>query len=348
MPNKTSILNTVRHEYDQSTQAEVVMSDSFHVHVYWSSPTQRAEALALREAASGRFPAAALGRLHEAPFAFHPAPMFQIQLDRIELGTLLTWLHRHRGALSLMVHPLTGDVVEEHLEEAIWLGLPLQLDQQALLEARSAREVQQPAALAPFTILRIDASARRTGSHGRMLADELIGAMKQQHPGAAVIGRDLLGGLPLLDEETIGAFFTEAASRSASQRALLETSEALIGELEQADAVVLSVPIYNFHVPAVLKAWLDLVARARRTFRYTADGPVGMLADRPVYVIVTSGGTRLRGPADFVSGWLRHVLNFIGLKDVHFIEADGLMADAPGRLAAAREQLRAHLDRAAA
>ena len=174
-----------------------------------------------------------------------------------------------------------------------------------------------------------------------MLADELVGVLQHHHPGAEVTQRDLLDGLPLLDEEMIGAFFTPEGDRNEAQRSIIATSEALVAELEQADEVVVALPIYNFHVPAAFKAWIDLVARARRTFRYTPTGPEGLLADRPVTIILTSGGTRLHGPADFLTGWLRHVFGFLGLRDVRFVEADGLMGDAGGRLASARAQIAA-------
>ena len=324
------------------------MSTAFHVHVYWRSPEERAAALALREGFAERFPSARLGRVHEAPMAFHTQPMYQVHLDGVALGTLLPWLRHHRRGLSVLLHPLTGDVVAEHLDEAIWLGRPLPLDEARLRASASA--VMVPSAEVEEsrprgrTVLRVDASARREGSVGRQLADELIAGLGAEE----VLRRDLLDGLPLLDAELLAALGTAEAKRSAGQRELAATSEALIAELERADMVVLSVPIYNFHAPAAFKAWVDLVARARRTFRYSASGPVGLLADRPVYVVITSGGTRLGSAADFVSGWLRHVLGFIGLQDVRFIEADGMALDAEASVARARAQIAAQLDRSAA
>ena len=100
-----------------------------------------------------------------------------------------------------------------------------------------------------------------------------------------------------------------------------------MNELKDADTVVIGTPIYNFHVPAALKAWIDMVARARETFRYTENGPEGLLSGKKVYVVVTSGGTVLGSEADFITNWLTFVLGFIGLNDVTFIDSSGLMMD---------------------
>ena len=100
--------------------------------------------------------------------------------------------------------------------------------------------------------------------------------------------------------------------------------------------IVIGVPIYNFNMPAVLKAWIDLVARAGRTFRYTENGPVGLLTGKRVILAVASGGTEVGSPIDHMTGYLRHVLGFIGLSDVEIIAADALAADAAAKLDAAR------------
>lgn len=187
-------------------------------------------------------------------------------------------------------------------------------------------------------VLRIDASARVEGSHGRALATRLIDRLAAEGP-IELVERDLGRGVPLLDGAMVGAFFTPEEDRTDAQRAALAPSDTLVEELEAADAVVLALPIYNFHAPAAFKAWIDLVTRAKRTFRYTEAGPEGLLADRPVYVIVTSGGTQLGGELDFLTGWLRHVLGFIGLRNVQVVAADRLMADTEERLAAAEAQI---------
>ena len=317
------------------------MPTAHHVHVYFRTAAEREHALALRQAVEARFPDARLGRVHDAPVAFHPAPMFQVALDSVGLDTLIPWLQRHRSDLSLMVHPLTGDVVREHLHDAIWLGTPLALDEERLQRAASAASSPDVAPERPGpTILRIDASARREGSSGRPLADELVERLLHAQPQATVVHRDLANGVPLLDTDALNAWATPVAERTAVAVDAATPSDTLVAELQAADAIVVALPIYNFHVPAAFKAWIDQVARARVTFRYTPNGPVGLLENRPVYVVVTSGGTRLDGPLDFVTPWVRHVFGFLGLHDVHFIAADGLGGDTDARLQAARDQIR--------
>lgn len=184
------------------------------------------------------------------------------------------------------------------------------------------------------TVLRIDASMRYEGSVTRDLTDRLIAA----RPGAEVIRRDLAADpLPQIDAEWIAASFTDKAARSPEQTERLALSDILVAELRSADEIVIGVPIYNFGVPAALKAWFDLVARARETFRYTDGGPVGLLNGKKATVLVASGGTGSGSEIDFATPWLRHALGFIGILDVTVIAADRLMVD-PSRLEAAQAQ----------
>lgn len=185
-----------------------------------------------------------------------------------------------------------------------------------------------------MNILHIDASARIQGSIGRTLTARLVAGLAGT-PGSSVTKREVDASMPLLDADLFAAVSLADAERDAVASELAALPDALIAELEDADAVVIGVPIYNFAVPAALKAWIDLVARARRTFRYSASGPEGMLRDRPVYLVVTSGGTALDSPLDFATPYLRHVLGFIGLHDVRVIDATCLMSDGEVRIAAA-------------
>ena len=185
------------------------------------------------------------------------------------------------------------------------------------------------------SILRIDASARREGSVSRDLADRIIA----RFPGATVIARDLAPGLPLIDETWVGANFTPAAERSPEQHAVLALSDELIAELQAADTLVIGLPIYNFGVPATLKAWVDQVARAGVTFRYTETGPQGLLTVKRAIVAVASGGTEAGSEIDFATGYIRHVLGFIGITEVEFVTADRLMLDAEGSLRHAHDQI---------
>ena len=177
-------------------------------------------------------------------------------------------------------------------------------------------------------ILRIDASARNAGSTTRQLADKLVARLVEQGYGASVTVRDLAATPPaLLTENWVGANFTDDADRSADQKAALAASDELIGELEAADTIVIGVPLYNFAIPAALKAWVDLIARARRTFRYTETGPEGLLKGKKAFLVVASGGVPVGSDYDFATGYLRHVLGFVGITDVTIIAADQQMMD---------------------
>ena len=187
------------------------------------------------------------------------------------------------------------------------------------------------------TILRVDASMRKNGSVSRDLTDALVARL--QANGAEVVSRDLADGIPLVNEAWINANFTDPAERDADQRAVLAQSDALVAELKAADTIVLGVPIYNFGVPAALKAWIDQVARARETFRYSEEGPVGLLVDKKAYVVIASGGTEVDSAIDYATGYLRHVLGFLGITDVEIVPADKLMFEAETKIPAAQEQI---------
>ena len=169
-------------------------------------------------------------------------------------------------------------------------------------------------------ILHIDASARYDHSITRALSAETVERLR---PAYATY-RDLAEGVPLIDEAWVGATFTPAERRSDAQRTVLAFSDTLVDELAAADTLVIGTPIYNFAVPAALKAWIDQVARVGRTFRYTADGPVGLLEGKRAIVAVASGGTPLGSQIDFASAYLRHVLGFMGIDDVTFVTRESL------------------------
>ncbi|MEE3361343.1 MAG: NAD(P)H-dependent oxidoreductase [Pseudomonadota bacterium] len=185
------------------------------------------------------------------------------------------------------------------------------------------------------TLLRIDASARRDGSVSRQLTDQIIEKLTPDH----VIARDLANPLPHVNEAWISANFTPITDRNDEQNKALELSDTLIEEIQQADTIVIGAPIYNFGVPAGLKAWIDLVARAGVTFRYTEEGPVGLLKGKRTIVVVASGGTEAGSNYDFATGFLKHVLGFIGLTDVEFVTADKLALDAEGTMAKAKADI---------
>jgi len=179
----------------------------------------------------------------------------------------------------------------------------------------------------PVSVLRIDSSARREGSVTRRVADALIDRLEAREGGIDVTVRDVAATPPaLVDDAWVRANFTAAEQRGPDQRAVLAESDALVAELAAADVLVIGVPIYNFGIPAALKAWVDLVARARLTFRYTEDGPEGLLRGKRAYLVVASGGTAVGSAIDFATGYLRHVLGFLGIDDVEIVAADRVMA----------------------
>jgi FMN-dependent NADH-azoreductase len=188
-------------------------------------------------------------------------------------------------------------------------------------------------------ILRVDASGRQTGSVSRALADRVVERLSTGGPGAEIVRRDLSWTPPgFVDASWIDATFTPPAQRTDSQRQALATSDELVTEVQRADVVVIATPVYNFGVPASLKAWVDMVARAGVTFRYADDGPVGLLQNKRAILVVASGGTALDGDMDFATPWLRHVLGFLGIHDVETVAADQLMLD-PGAETRAREAI---------
>ncbi|WP_179378331.1 FMN-dependent NADH-azoreductase [Jannaschia marina] len=184
-------------------------------------------------------------------------------------------------------------------------------------------------------ILRIDASARTEGSVTRGLLDEI-----EAHLGGETTRRDLARDpLPLIDGDWVAANFTPADARSDEQKQTLALSDALVGEVTAADTLLIGLPIYNFSVPGALKAWIDLVARAGLTFKYTDTGPVGLLSGKRAIVAVASGGTPMGSDIDFATGYLRHVLGFIGIDDVTFVAADAQAQKGEAAVAEARAEI---------
>lgn len=175
----------------------------------------------------------------------------------------------------------------------------------------------------PLRILAIDASARQQGSISRELTADLIAALEQRHGNVEIVRRDLAAGLPFVDDEWVAATYTPAEQRSGAQREKLAFSDELVSELAAADVLVIGAPMYNFSVPAVLKAWIDMIARVQLTFRYTENGPVGLLEDKKTYVITPSGGVPVGSPADFATPYLRHALGFVGITNIEVIGAQG-------------------------
>ena len=176
-----------------------------------------------------------------------------------------------------------------------------------------------------MNILQINSSARRSASHSTRLATRIVQRLRDADPEAALTVRDL-GATPhpVLDEAVLGALFTPADQRTPEQAARVALDDALIAEIQAADVVVVGVPMYNFGVPAALKNWIDAISRAGVTFRYSAKGPEGLLKGKRVHIALTRGGVYRNTPADTQVPYLKTVLSFLGLTDVHFVYAEGL------------------------
>lgn len=166
------------------------------------------------------------------------------------------------------------------------------------------------------TVLRIDASARKTGSVSRALTRRVTETLAADR----ILTRDLADTpLPQIDETWVAANFTAPDARSEAQTARLAQSDALVAELQEADTLVIGLPVYNFMLPAALKAWIDLIVRAGVTFRYTAEGPEGLLSGKRAIVAFASGGTPQGSEIDHASTYLRFILGFVGITDVTFV-----------------------------
>ncbi|MDE0970450.1 MAG: NAD(P)H-dependent oxidoreductase [Octadecabacter sp.] len=181
------------------------------------------------------------------------------------------------------------------------------------------------------TVLNIQASARHDGSVTRQLSDKVIAEIGADK----IITRDLSKGLPLLDGAWLGANFTPVSDRTDAKRKTLALSDSLIDEIEAADTLVIGSPVYNFSVPAALKAWIDQICRVGVTFKYSPDGPVGLMSGKRAIIVIASGGTPVGSDIDYASGYLKHIMGFIGIHDVTIIAADALGKDAEAKLAAA-------------
>lgn len=172
-------------------------------------------------------------------------------------------------------------------------------------------------------VLHINASATLTGSATRSGTAAIIDGLNAK----TITVRDLATTpLPHITQDWAEARLIPAEARNDAQNAVLTLSDTLVAELQAADTIVIGLPLYNFGMPAALKAWIDLIARPQVTFRYTENGPVGLLEGKKVIVAYASGGVPLEAPMDFATPHLRFVLNFVGITDVTFVPASDAIA----------------------
>lgn len=175
------------------------------------------------------------------------------------------------------------------------------------------------------TLLQINTGIFGDGSQSTALSNAFSEQYLSHHPQVQHVVRDLVSEpLPHLDANIIAAFSSDEAQRTPEQQAIIDQSQSLIDELNNADAVVLGLPMYNFNVPSQLKAYMDQVARAGISFKYTETGPQGLLKDKPVYVIAARGGMHAGQVTDTQTDFITTFFGFIGINQVEFIYAEGL------------------------
>ena len=176
-----------------------------------------------------------------------------------------------------------------------------------------------------MNILQINASIRATDANSTRVANSIVAQLQAKHPAARLTVRDL-GATPpaTLDGTALAALFTPAEQRSPEQAARVALDDALIAELQAADVLVLGVPMYNFGIPAQLKNWFDAIARNGVTFRYTANGPEGLLKGKRAYIGLARGGRYRDTPLDSQVPYLKTILGFVGISEVDFVHAEGL------------------------
>ncbi len=176
-----------------------------------------------------------------------------------------------------------------------------------------------------MNILQINTSSRRDGAQSTRIANQIVEQLKARHPVATVTVRDLAAQPhPMLDETALGALFTPAEQRTPEQAARVALDDALIAEVQAHDVIVLGVPMYNFGNSVQLKTWIDAIARAGVTFRYTESGPEGLVKGKTVYAALARGGIYRETTNDSQVPYLKNVLGFLGMTDVRFVYAEGL------------------------
>ena len=187
-------------------------------------------------------------------------------------------------------------------------------------------------------IYQIDSSARKEGSTSRALAKKLLDKIKK--PGDEVIYRDLDDEMVFVSGLTESGMKIKDEDQTEHHKKMFELSDKLVQELKESDIIIISAPIYNYGPPATLKAWSDLAARIGETFKFRSDGRrEGLLKNKKAYLVITSGGTKINGAEDFLTPWLKFILNFFGIEKVEFIGADQMALDYEKSIKEAEEQI---------
>jgi FMN-dependent NADH-azoreductase len=175
-------------------------------------------------------------------------------------------------------------------------------------------------------IYQIDSSARKDGSTSRALAKKLLDRIKKSDD--EIIYRDLNDEMVFVSGLTESGMKIDEKDQNEHHKKMFELSDQLVRELKESDIIIISTPIYNYGPPATLKAWSDLAARVGETFRFREDGRrEGLLSNKQVYLVITSGGTKINSKEDFLTPWLVYMLNFFGIKKIDIIAADQMALD---------------------
>ena len=187
-------------------------------------------------------------------------------------------------------------------------------------------------------IYQIDSSARKEGSTSRALAKKLLNRIKK--PDDHIIYRDLDDEMLFVSGLTESGMKIEKKDQTEHHKKMFELSDTLVKELKESDIIIISAPIYNYGPPATLKAWSDLAARVGETFRFKPNGRrEGLLKNKKAYLVITSGGTKLNSKEDFLTPWLKFILNFFGIEKIETICADQMALDYEKSIKNAEKQI---------
>ena len=187
-------------------------------------------------------------------------------------------------------------------------------------------------------IYQIDSSARKQGSTSRSLAKRLLEKIKK--PGDKVIYRDLNDEMVFVTGLTESGMNIDLKDQNENHKKMFKLSDQLVKELKESDIIIISAPIYNYGPPATLKAWSDLAARVGETFKFKANGRrEGLLKNKRAYLVITSGGTKLNSNEDFLTPWLKYILNFFGIEKIDIICADQMALDYEKSIKDAEQQI---------
>ena len=188
-------------------------------------------------------------------------------------------------------------------------------------------------------IYQIDSSARKKGSTSRSLAKKLI--KKIRKPGDKVIYRDLDDEMVFVSGLTESGMKIAKKDQTKEHKKMFKLSDTLVRELKESDIIIISAPIYNYGPPATLKAWSDLAARVGETFRFKPNGRrEGLLKNKRAYLVITSGGTKLNSKEDFLTPWLKFILNFFGIKKIDVVSADQMALNYKKSIKDAEDQIK--------